>query len=68
MLYCYIVMSLLLFVAVSVIVVQEIVLVSFFGIEYVMRLWSAGCRSKYMGLRGRLLFARKPISIIGMVA
>ena len=44
---------------------QEIVLVVFFGVEYVVRLWSAGCRSKYMGTHGRLRFARKPISIIG---
>ncbi|XP_060079677.1 potassium voltage-gated channel subfamily KQT member 1-like [Ylistrum balloti] len=43
---------------------MEIVLVVFFGLEYVIRLWSAGCRSKYMGLKGRLRFARKPISII----
>lgn len=38
---------------------------SFFGMEYAIRLWSAGCRSKYMGVRGRCRFARKPISIIG---
>jgi potassium voltage-gated channel KQT-like subfamily protein 1 len=44
---------------------QEIVLVVFFSFEYVMRLWAAGCRSKYMGIRGRMRFARKPISIIG---
>ena len=44
---------------------QEIVLVVFFGFEYMIRLWSAGCRSKYMGVRGRMRFARKPISIIG---
>ena len=44
---------------------QEMVLVVFFGLEYVIRLWSAGCRSKYMGLGGRFRFARKPISIIG---
>ena len=44
---------------------QEIVLVVFFGLEYVIRLWSAGCRSKYMAVKGRLRFARKPISIIG---
>ncbi|XP_033741569.1 potassium voltage-gated channel subfamily KQT member 1-like [Pecten maximus] len=43
---------------------MEIVLVVFFGLEYVIRLWSAGCRSKYMGMKGRLRFARKPISII----
>ncbi|XP_044211348.1 potassium voltage-gated channel subfamily KQT member 1.1 isoform X3 [Thunnus albacares] len=42
----------------------EIVLVVFFGVEYFVRLWSAGCRSKYVGILGRLRFARKPISII----
>ncbi|XP_052086663.1 potassium voltage-gated channel subfamily KQT member 1-like isoform X2 [Mytilus californianus] len=46
---------------------MEIVLVCFFGLEYVIRLWSAGCRSKYMGLKGRLKFARKPISIIDLI-
>ncbi|PAA53745.1 hypothetical protein BOX15_Mlig027234g1 [Macrostomum lignano] len=44
---------------------MELVLVIFFSVEYVTRLWSAGCRSKYIGLRGRLRFARKPISVIG---
>jgi hypothetical protein len=46
-------------------ILQEIVLVVFFGVEYIVRLWSAGCRSKYMGLRGRVRFATKPISLIG---
>ena len=46
-------------------IIQEIVLVVFFGLEYMVRLWAAGCRSKYMALQGRLRFARKPISIIG---
>uniref|UniRef100_A0A8C4WRY3 Potassium voltage-gated channel subfamily KQT member 1 n=1 Tax=Gopherus evgoodei TaxID=1825980 RepID=A0A8C4WRY3_9SAUR len=46
---------------------MEIVLVVFFGAEYVVRLWSAGCRSKYVGLWGRLRFARKPISIIDLI-
>ena len=41
------------------------VLVVFFGLEYTIRLWSAGCRSKYMGVKGRVKFATKPISIIG---
>lgn len=44
---------------------MEICLVLFFGVEYVIRLWSAGCRSKYMGFCGRLRFIRKPICIIG---
>uniref|UniRef100_A0A2C9LYJ6 IKs producing slow voltage-gated potassium channel subunit alpha KvLQT1 n=1 Tax=Biomphalaria glabrata TaxID=6526 RepID=A0A2C9LYJ6_BIOGL len=46
---------------------QEIFLVCFFGLEYVIRLWSAGCRSKYMGIRGRIRFARKPISVIDLI-
>lgn len=46
---------------------MEIVLVLFFGLEYVIRLWSAGCRSKYQSIKGRLLFARKPISVIDLL-
>uniref|UniRef100_A0A667YFK8 Potassium voltage-gated channel subfamily KQT member 1 n=1 Tax=Myripristis murdjan TaxID=586833 RepID=A0A667YFK8_9TELE len=46
---------------------MEIVLVLFFGTEYVVRLWSAGCRSKYVGIKGRLRFIRKPISIIDLI-
>ena len=43
----------------------EIFLVTFFGIEYVLRLWSAGWRSKYRGIMGRFRFARKPIAVVG---
>ncbi|XP_030094529.1 potassium voltage-gated channel subfamily KQT member 1-like [Serinus canaria] len=46
---------------------MEIVLVVFFGAEYLVRLWSAGCRSKYVGFQGRIRFARKPISIIDLI-
>uniref|UniRef100_A0A4W3HZU5 Potassium voltage-gated channel subfamily KQT member 1 n=1 Tax=Callorhinchus milii TaxID=7868 RepID=A0A4W3HZU5_CALMI len=46
---------------------MEIVLVVFFGVEYMVRLWSAGCRSKYIGIKGRIRFARKPISIIDLI-
>ncbi|XP_052007447.1 potassium voltage-gated channel subfamily KQT member 1-like [Xyrauchen texanus] len=45
----------------------ELVLVVLFGVEYVVRLWSAGCRSKYVGILGRLRFARKPISVIDLI-
>ncbi|XP_061743253.1 potassium voltage-gated channel subfamily KQT member 1.1 isoform X3 [Nerophis ophidion] len=45
----------------------EIFLVVFFGVEYIVRLWSAGCRSKYVGFCGRLRFARKPISLIDLI-
>nr|CAD7194175.1 unnamed protein product [Timema douglasi] len=46
---------------------MEICLVVFFGVEYLIRLWSAGCRSKYMGFCGRLRFIRKPICIIDLI-
>lgn len=45
----------------------EIFLVVFFSVEYFVRLWSAGCCSKYVGFWGRLRFARKPISIIDLI-
>lgn len=45
---------------------MEVFLVLFFGLEYLVRLWAAGCRSKYLGFFGRLKFARKPISIIDL--
>ncbi|XP_024084446.1 potassium voltage-gated channel subfamily KQT member 1 [Cimex lectularius] len=46
---------------------MEIWLVVFFGVEYIVRLWSAGCRSKYMGCCGRFRFVRKPICIIDLI-
>ena len=46
---------------------MEICLVTFFSLEYVIRLWSSGCRSKYIGFLGRLRFIRKPICIIDLI-
>ncbi|KAK4304174.1 hypothetical protein Pmani_023867 [Petrolisthes manimaculis] len=46
---------------------MEICLVVFFGVEYVVRMWAAGCRSKYMGFFGRIRFIRKPICIIDLI-
>ncbi|XP_050687385.1 potassium voltage-gated channel subfamily KQT member 1-like isoform X2 [Eriocheir sinensis] len=46
---------------------MEICLVVFFGVEYAVRMWAAGCRSKYMGFFGRLRFIRKPICIIDLI-
>ncbi|KAI3416016.1 hypothetical protein GPALN_005572 [Globodera pallida] len=43
---------------------MEVFLVLFFGTEYGVRLWAAGCRSKFRSFWGRLKFARKPIAII----
>lgn len=36
-----------------------------FGMEYLVRIWSAGCCCRYRGWQGRLRFARKPFCIIG---
>ncbi|CAL1281447.1 unnamed protein product [Larinioides sclopetarius] len=47
--------------------VVEVILVSIFATEYIARFWSAGCRSKYLGLYGRLRFASKPICIIDLI-
>ncbi|XP_033629266.1 potassium voltage-gated channel subfamily KQT member 1-like [Asterias rubens] len=46
---------------------MEIILVLFFSCEYLVRVWSAGCRQQYQGIRGRLKFARKPILIIDFI-
>ncbi|XP_071547536.1 potassium voltage-gated channel subfamily KQT member 1-like isoform X2 [Panulirus ornatus] len=46
---------------------MEICLVVFFGVEYAVRMWAAGCRSKYMGILGRIRFIRKPICIIDLI-
>nr|QTA73544.1 potassium voltage-gated channel protein KCNQ [Scolopendra subspinipes] len=46
---------------------MEIVVVVWFTIEYFLRLWSAGCRSRYQGCLGRLKFLRRPFCIIDSV-
>ncbi|KAL9963210.1 hypothetical protein ACROYT_G032388 [Oculina patagonica] len=45
----------------------EIILIVIFVIEYIVRLWSAGCRSAYVGIKGRLRFAVQLYSIIDMI-
>lgn len=44
---------------------MELVVVICFTCEFVVRLWGAGCRSRYQGAIGRLRFARRPFCIIG---
>ncbi|CAF4393751.1 unnamed protein product, partial [Rotaria sp. Silwood2] len=44
----------------------EICLVIFFASEYVVRVWSAGCRAKFKGWTGRFHFMRTPISLIDL--
>jgi potassium voltage-gated channel KQT-like subfamily protein 1 len=44
----------------------ESVLFVLFLIEYIVRVWSSGCRSKYRGRQGRLLFMRKAMCIVDL--
>ncbi|KAJ8031925.1 Potassium voltage-gated channel subfamily KQT member 1 [Holothuria leucospilota] len=46
---------------------MEVFLVVFFSFEYLVRLWSAGCRQQYQGIVGRFKFARKVILIIDLI-
>jgi hypothetical protein len=44
----------------------ESVLFVLFLIEYIVRVWSSGCRSKYRGRQGRLVFMRKAMCIVDL--
>ena len=45
---------------------MEFTLFISFLIEFLIRVWSSGCRSKYRGRRGRLLFVRKAMCIVDL--
>ena len=45
----------------------EIVIVIWFGIEFIIRLWSAGCRSRFQGWLGRLNFMKSPFCLIDVI-
>uniref|UniRef100_A0A8C8DXN4 Potassium voltage-gated channel, KQT-like subfamily, member 2b n=1 Tax=Oryzias sinensis TaxID=183150 RepID=A0A8C8DXN4_9TELE len=47
--------------------ILEVVTIVVFGVEYMVRIWAAGCCCRYRGWRGRLKFARKPFCVIGCV-
>nr|XP_057941140.1 potassium voltage-gated channel subfamily KQT member 2-like isoform X4 [Doryrhamphus excisus] len=51
----------------SALYILEIVTIVVFGVEYIVRIWAAGCCSRYRGWRGRLKFARKPFCVIDMM-
>ncbi|CAH8480483.1 unnamed protein product [Schistosoma intercalatum] len=46
---------------------MELVILFWFFAEYCLRLWSAGCRSRYQTWRGRLHFARRPFCIVDVI-
>ncbi|XP_028844865.1 potassium voltage-gated channel subfamily KQT member 4 isoform X6 [Denticeps clupeoides] len=47
--------------------ILEFVMIVVFGLEYIIRIWSAGCCCRYRGWQGRLRFARKPFSVIDII-
>ncbi|XP_055364834.1 potassium voltage-gated channel subfamily KQT member 2 isoform X3 [Betta splendens] len=47
--------------------ILEVVTIVVFGVEYMVRIWAAGCCCRYRGLRGRLKFARKPFCVIDIM-
>ncbi|XP_051950785.1 potassium voltage-gated channel, KQT-like subfamily, member 2a isoform X2 [Xyrauchen texanus] len=51
----------------SALYILEIVTIVVFGVEYIVRIWAAGCCCRYRGWRGRLRFARKPFSVIDIM-
>ncbi|XP_078144331.1 potassium voltage-gated channel subfamily KQT member 2-like isoform X3 [Centroberyx gerrardi] len=51
----------------SALYILEIVTIVVFGVEYIVRLWAAGCCCRYRGWRGRLKFARKPFCVIDIM-
>ncbi|CAG5986513.1 unnamed protein product [Menidia menidia] len=51
----------------SCLVLSEVVTIVVFGVEYMVRIWAAGCCCRYRGWRGRLKFARKPFCVIDIM-
>ncbi|XP_074537372.1 potassium voltage-gated channel, KQT-like subfamily, member 2a isoform X7 [Halichoeres trimaculatus] len=51
----------------SALYILEIVTIVVFGVEYIVRIWAAGCCCRYRGWRGRLKFARKPFCVIDIM-
>ncbi|XP_023237636.1 potassium voltage-gated channel subfamily KQT member 1-like isoform X1 [Centruroides sculpturatus] len=51
----------------SVLYYLERTVVSIFGAEFLLRLWAAGCRGKYRGIRGRLRYCARALSIIDLL-
>uniref|UniRef100_A0AAY4EYY1 Uncharacterized protein n=1 Tax=Denticeps clupeoides TaxID=299321 RepID=A0AAY4EYY1_9TELE len=47
--------------------ILEFVMIVVFGLEYIVRIWSAGCCCRYRGWQGRLRFSRKPFCVIDII-
>ncbi|PIK55940.1 putative potassium voltage-gated channel subfamily KQT member 4 isoform X1 [Apostichopus japonicus] len=48
-------------------ILQEVGLVFVLSTECILRVWSAGCRSRYQGFSGRLRFIRRPLVVLDIV-
>ncbi|XP_075169438.1 KCNQ potassium channel isoform X6 [Haematobia irritans] len=46
---------------------MELLVVIWFTMEFFLRLWSSGCRSRYQGCVGRLKFVKRPFCIIDII-
>ncbi|XP_022083436.1 potassium voltage-gated channel subfamily KQT member 4-like isoform X3 [Acanthaster planci] len=46
---------------------MELIIVLTLTVECILRIWSAGCRSRYQGHYGRLRFIRRPLCILDIV-
>uniref|UniRef100_UPI00398EEDF8 potassium voltage-gated channel subfamily KQT member 5 n=1 Tax=Pristiophorus japonicus TaxID=55135 RepID=UPI00398EEDF8 len=47
--------------------ILEFVMIVVFGLEFIVRIWSAGCCCRYRGWMGRIRFARKPFCVIDII-
>uniref|UniRef100_A0A4W3JT75 Potassium voltage-gated channel subfamily Q member 4 n=1 Tax=Callorhinchus milii TaxID=7868 RepID=A0A4W3JT75_CALMI len=47
--------------------ILEFIMIVVFGLEYIIRIWAAGCCCRYRGWQGRLRFAQKPFCIIDFI-
>ncbi|XP_037945745.1 potassium voltage-gated channel subfamily KQT member 1 isoform X9 [Teleopsis dalmanni] len=46
---------------------MEILVVVWFTMEFFLRLWSSGCRSRYQGCAGRMKFMKRPFCFIDII-
>ncbi|XP_067297571.1 potassium voltage-gated channel subfamily KQT member 4 isoform X2 [Pseudorasbora parva] len=47
--------------------ILEFVMIIVFGLEFIIRIWSAGCCCRYRGWQGRLRFTRKPFCVVDII-
>ncbi|OWA51387.1 Potassium voltage-gated channel subfamily KQT member 5 [Hypsibius exemplaris] len=46
---------------------MELIVVVWFTVEFLLRMWSVGCRSRYQGFQGRMQFFKRPFTIIDTI-